>query len=262
MFTHDALAGKHALICGASQGIGQACAQELARAGARVTLLARNTEKLATVLKGLPQQNSNLQHQAEVCDLSDPMAVRELTSRLPNDVDILVCNSGGPAPGPLAEATTEELSAAFQQHVLANTLLVQACLPHMKERHFGRIINIISTSVKAPLPGLGVSNTIRGAVANWAKTLANELGSSGITVNNVLPGFTKTERLEQIVQGKMRKSGKSREQVEAEMMQEVPLQRFASASEVAYACTFLASDLAAYISGINIPVDGGRTVCL
>lgn len=260
MFTHDALAGKHAVVSGASQGIGQACAVELARAGARVTMIARSKEKLSASLQSLPQ--NGLSHSFEVCDLSELDQVRDLSKRLKGDVDIFVCNSGGPPPGLLSEASIEELSAAFQQHVLANTILVQAFLPHMKEQSFGRIINIISTSVKAPLPGLGVSNTVRGAVANWAKTLANELGPAGITVNNILPGFTKTERLQQIIKGKVEKSGRSQPQVEAAMMQEVPLHRFGEAVEIAYACTFLASDLAAYINGTNLPVDGGRTVCL
>lgn len=260
MFTTDTLAGKHALVCGASKGIGKACAEQLAKAGARVTLLARQAEKLEDCLRHLAQPQ--LGHSYQVCDLSNMAQVTELCQKLSRDIDILVCNSGGPSPGLLQEAKPEELTSAFQQHVLANTMLLQTQLAHMKERRFGRVINIISTSVKAPLPGLGVSNTVRGAVANWAKTLANELGPYGITVNNILPGYTRTERLEQIICSKVEKTGQNQEEVEAAMMGDVPLQRFASPEEIAYACTFLASDLAAYINGINLPVDGGRTVCL
>ncbi len=178
------------------------------------------------------------------------------------DVDVLICNSGGPNPGPLLAAETEALDAAFTQHVLANLLLVQAFVPHMRAKKFGRIINIISTSVKIPLPNLGVSNTVRGAVASWAKTLAGELGPHGITVNNILPGYTSTQRLEQILVNNVQKTGQSREEVEKGFLKDVPVGRFAEAQELAYACVFLASPMAGYINGINLPVDGGRTGCL
>jgi 3-oxoacyl-[acyl-carrier protein] reductase len=194
--------------------------------------------------------------------MADLEQVRMALGVLSKDVDILLANSGGPPPGPLQSCETEALAQAFRQHVLAQTLIVQAVIPHMRERRYGRIINIISTSVKIPLPNLGVSNTVRGAVASWAKTLANELGPSGITVNNVLPGYTKTQRLEQIIQNAMQKSGRSRADVEQGFLADVPVQRFAEAREVAEACLFLASPAASYINGINLPVDGGRTGCL
>lgn len=260
MFTHDALAGKHALICGASKGIGQACALAMAKAGARVTVLARQLEGLEATVSML--EGTRGRHRAVCCDMSDLTQVQTAIKEIGPDVDIVLCNSGGPAPGPLQGASLEALEGAFCQHVLANTLLVQAFIPHMREKRYGRIINIISTSVKIPLPNLGVSNTIRGAVASWAKTLANELGPSGITVNNVLPGYTKTQRLEQIIQNAMAKTGKTKAEVEQGFLADVPAQRFAEASELAAACTFLASDAASYINGINLPVDGGRTGCL
>lgn len=260
MLRHDALAGKHALVCGASQGIGQACARQLAEAGARVTIISRSADKLSEALQSIPRPE--LEHRSEACDLGDMEAVQSLCQRLSQDIDILICNSGGPKPGPLHQADVEQLAKAFQQHVLANSKLLQTALPHMKEQRWGRVINVISTSVKAPLPGLGVSNTVRGAVANWAKTLANELGPYGITVNNILPGFTETERLQQIIQGKMKQANHSQEEVKTQLLKDVPAQRFGKADELAYACVFLASDYAGYINGINLPVDGGRTASL
>lgn len=260
MFTQDALAGKHALICGASQGIGQACAVAMARAGARITVLARQAAGLRETLALL--EGTRSEHRAVCCDTSELEQVQRAIKEIGPDVDILLCNSGGPAPGPLQTAETAALEQAYRQHVLGPTLFVQAFAPHMRAMHYGRVINIISTSVKVPLPNLGVSNTVRGAVASWAKTLANELGPHGITVNNVLPGYTKTQRLAQIVSNAVQKSGKTREAVEQGFLDDVPARRFAEAAEIAAACTFLASPAAAYINGINLPVDGGRTGCL
>lgn len=260
MFTRDSMTGKHALVCGASKGIGQACAIELARAGARVTVLARSEANLETTMKRLNEWGQG--HRPVVCDVSDLNQVRAALPMIGREVDILICNSGGPSPGPLLNAETSALEEAFSQHVLANLILVQAFVPHMQAQRFGRIINIISTSVKIPLPGLGVSNIVRGAVASWAKTLANELGPQGITVNNILPGFTRTQRLEQILTNTMQKSGKTREEVEQGFLKDVPAGRFAEAQELAHACLFLASKEASYINGINLPVDGGRTGCL
>ena len=176
-----------------------------------------------------------------------------------NAVHILINNTGGPAPGPAHLAKAEEFLLAFQAHLINNHQLMQLCLPGMKQAGYGRIINIISTSVKIPLPNLGVSNTIRGAVGNWAKTLANELAAFGITVNNVLPGATATERLTGIIKNKANKFNISEEDAREEMKAEIPAKRFAQPEEIAYAAAFLASPAAAYINGINVPVDGGRT---
>lgn len=258
MFTQDTLAGKHALVLGSSQGIGRACAIALAETSCRVTVVARSEEKLAKVLELLGPGK----HQALVCDLSQPQAVDRLIQQLKSDIDIIVNNSGGPKPGLLSEADPQELVDAFYQHVIASQKILQACLNGMKERGFGRVINIISTSVKAPLPGLGVSNTIRGAMANWSKTLANELGSFGITVNNILPGFTETDRLESIIEKRQKSTKQDRQQVVTAMQSQVPVRRFAKPEELAQACVFLASHEASYINGINLPVDGGRTDCL
>lgn len=255
------LTGKTALVCGASDGIGKAAALELARMGATIVLLARNSEKLDMVKQTLSTSH-NQSHRYLVADFNDPIGLEHTVSEFLETgtvVNILVNNTGGPPAGPAHKAPLEEYIAAFRQHLLCNQLLVSLILPGMKESEYGRIINVISTSVKAPLPNLGVSNTIRGAVANWSKTLANELGEYGITVNNVLPGATETGRLSSIISNKASKTGKSEEEVAKNMTNAVPLNRFAKPDEIGDAIAFLASPAASYISGVNLPVDGGRT---
>ncbi len=258
------LENKNALVCGSTSGIGKATAQLFAQMGANVILIARNEEKLKDTIAKLPCSLTQHHHYI-VADFTNPEQVSEsvhqfLQSGLP--VHILVNNTGGPAAGPIVSALTDSFSDAFRQHLIINHLLAQAVIPSMKTTGYGRIINIISTSVKQPLSNLGVSNTIRAAVANWAKTMANELAVFGITVNNILPGATDTERLSTIIANKVTKSGKSEEEVTREMISEIPASRFGKAEEIAYAVGFLASPQAAYINGINLPVDGGRTGCL
>jgi 3-oxoacyl-[acyl-carrier protein] reductase len=256
------LNNKYALVCGSTAGIGKATAMSLATEGATVTLIARNEDKLKAVLAELPQQRN---HDYIVADFSNP---EELKAKILDYISknhgfhILVNNTGGPKGGPVFSAALDEFESAFTQHLKCNHVLAQAVVPFMKEAGYGRIINIISTSVKQPLDGLGVSNTIRGAVANWSKTLANELGSFGITVNNVLPGATGTERLTEIIKNKSAKTGNSEEEAANAMKNAVPAKRFAKPEELAYAVTFLASECASYINGINLPVDGGRTKSL
>ncbi len=258
------LSGKRAIVCGSTQGIGKAIAEELAVLGAGITLIARNQQKLEAVKAGL-NTSSGQQHDILVADFSEPgqlkLTVQNYLAQ-GKAADILINNTGGPPAGKALEAETEAYLQAFSNHLICNQILVQEIVPLMKKEHFGRIINIISTSVKTPLPGLGVSNTIRGAVASWAKTLSLELAPFGITINNVLPGFTETGRLESLIANKAEKAGKSRDEVAAAMIAEIPAGRFASAEEVAVAVAFLASPAAAYINGINLPVDGGRTACL
>ena len=258
------LSNKNALVCGSTQGIGKATAMELAELGANVTLLARNEDKLKKVLQELPKNNSQ-KHQFLVADFQDLTKLKEVVSNYLKEVEtihILVNNTGGPAGGPVFSASIDEFDKAFTLHLKANHLLVQTVVPSMKKAGFGRIVNMISTSVKQPLDGLGVSNTIRGAVANWAKTLANELGQFGITVNNVLPGATATSRLKQIIDNKASKLNKKVEDVEDVMRNQIPLKRFANPQEIANAVAFLSSEAASYINGINLPVDGGRTKSL
>ncbi len=255
------LTGKTAFVCGSSQGIGRACAEQLAALGATVILLARNAERLAEVRDALPAALGQ-QHAYLAVDFADLKALETAVSgwiSAGNQVHILVNNTGGPPAGPVGSATQAEFLSAFQNHLLANHLLATLLLPGMKAAGYGRIINIISTSVKVPLKGLGVSNTIRAAVANWAKTLSNEVAAFGVTVNNVLPGATKTVRLESILENKAAKTGHGLAAVEAEMLAEIPAGRFGEAKEVAAAVAFLATPSAAYINGINVPVDGGRT---
>lgn len=253
------LKGKNALVCGSSKGIGKAAAFELAALGANVILVSRSADKMAAITKEL-EQGQGQQHGFLSADFTDTADLREkvqgLTANKP--IHILVNNTGGPPSGPITEAKLEAFSKAFTTHLLCNHLLAKAVLPGMRKEGYGRIINVISTSVKAPLPGLGVSNTVRGAVGNWAKTLANEVGVDGITVNNVLPGATSTGRLQEIIEKKAERSGKSQEEVIATMQSSIPLQRFAEPEEIGAAIAFLATPAAAYITGVALAVDGGR----
>ncbi len=259
------LKGKTAWVGGSTQGIGRASAFALAEAGATVILAARNEESLQFTCQSLPVPTGQ-QHGFVVADFSNPEQVQQAAqswlSQHPKGIDILVHNTGGPPGGPITAAHKDEFMAAFSQHLLCNHLLTQVFIAGMKERKEGRIINVISTSVKQPLKGLGVSNTIRAAVANWSKTLSLELAAFGITVNNVLPGATATERLFTLIRVKAEKTGKSEEEITGEMLAEIPSGRFAQPEEIAAAVVFLASPVASYITGINLPVDGGRTACL
>ncbi|TND08541.1 MAG: 3-oxoacyl-acyl-carrier protein reductase [Bacteroidetes bacterium] len=253
------LEGKRALVCGSSQGIGKAAAMELAALGASVTLVARNEGRLKSAKESLPGPG---QHEYLCIDFTNPDQLREKIQKHlfgHGAVHILVNNTGGPPGGPITEAKPDEFVQAFSNHLLCNHILVQTVIAGMKQEKYGRIINVISTSVKQPLKGLGVSNTIRAAVANWSKTLSLELAPFGITVNNVLPGATKTQRLDSLLEAKSQKTGHSIEALEKEMLTEIPAARFASPEEVAAAIAFLATPAAAYINGINVPVDGGRT---
>ena len=259
------LQNKKAFVCGSTQGIGKAAAIELANLGASIVLLARNEDSLKQVRDELDTAQ-NQRHDFIVADFSAPDKLKsrvvEYLEANSSPVHILINNTGGPAAGKAIDADAQEFINAFQTHLICNQILTQSLVERMKAERYGRIINVISTSVKQPIPNLGVSNTIRGAVASWAKTLAGELGEFGITVNNVLPGFTKTQRLQSIIENKAKKTGDSIEKIESEMQSETPAKRFAEASEVANAIAFLASPAAAYINGINLPVDGGRTTSL
>ncbi|MCB2380013.1 SDR family oxidoreductase [Hymenobacter sp. BT635] len=256
------LTSHRALVGGSTQGIGRAVAEELAQLGATVTLLARNEATLQQAVAELPRPQDQA-HDYIVADFSDPdtLAARlhEYLAAHPEGFHTLVNNTGGPAGGPILAAPVAAFRAAFEQHLVCNHLLAQAVVPGMQARSYGRIINIISTSVKQPLAGLGVSNTIRAAVANWAKTLANELGGAGITVNNVLPGATVTQRHTSLIEKKVEQTGQTTAEIEAAMLRTIPAGRFGQAQEVAAAVAFLASPAAGYINGINVPVDGGRT---
>lgn len=254
-----------ALVGGSTQGIGRAVAQLLAEQGCAVTLLARNEARLRETAAALPTPGE-ARHHYLVADFDDPShleaVVQAHLAEHPEGFHILVNNTGGPAGGPLLDAPVDALRIAFNQHIVCNHLLAQAVVPGMRALGYGRIINVISTSVKVPIAGLGVSNTIRGAVASWAKTLANELGPDGITVNNVLPGATVTQRHTSLIEKKVAETGKSSEAIEADMLKTIPARRFGQAEEVAAAVVFLASPAAGYVNGTSVPVDGGRTGAL
>ncbi|SFM52849.1 SDR family oxidoreductase [Halopseudomonas yangmingensis] len=254
------LTGKRALVCGASQGIGEACARQLAEQGAEVLLLARSAERLQAIVDSLPNSGGR-RHALLALDANDREALlagvgAELAH---GDLHIWINNTGGPAPGPANTAAPEAFAAAFTQHLVNAQALLQLLLPGMRRAGYGRILNVLSTSVKQPIANLGVSNTIRAAVANWAKTLASELGPDGITVNNILPGLTRTPRLDSLVAHMASQNGRTVEQVEAAMQAQIPLRRFADPAEFANVAGFLASPAAAYVTGINVPVDGGNT---
>ena len=258
------LKNKTALVCGSTQGLGLASATEIALLGANVILMARDEEKLKNTLSKL-DTSLGQQHNYIVADFSSHENVSAAINNYlidGNQIHILVNNTGGPAGGKAIDANIEEYLQAFNNHLICNHILVQAIVPGMKAAGFGRIINVISTSVKQPLAGLGVSNTIRAAVANWSKTLSSELGQFGITVNNVLPGFTQTTRADYVIKKKAVDSGKSEEEVMKSLVAEIPVGRIGQPEEFGAAVAFLCSPAAAYINGINLPVDGGRTGCL
>lgn len=254
------LKGKYALICGSTQGIGLATAKVLAGLGANCILMARNEDGLKAALEQLAQ-NGQQQHSYAIADFSKKQqlsdAIHQLTSNHP--IAILINNTGGLKAGPITKASPEDFEAAFQQHLVGNHLLATAVLPGMKKLGYGRIINIISTSIKTPLPNLGVSNTIRAAVASWAKTLSNEVGIYQITVNNILPGLTDTARLGSLIESTAASQETNVETIQKSMISSIPMARFGQAEEIANVVAFLASPAASYVTGTSIRVDGGRT---
>lgn len=254
------LEGKTALVCGSTQGIGLAVAKELAQNGATCILLARNESMLKEVVADLPKTFQQ-KHQYAVADFTNIQQVREVAASLAasHTIHILVNNTGGPKSGPITEAAEDDFEKAFQQHIVGNQILTKAVIPGMKAAGYGRIINIVSTSVRIPIANLGVSNTIRAAVAGWAKTMANELGQYQITVNNILPGFIDTARLKSLIGANAERRKLPEETIIKGMVSEIPAGRFGNAAEIAAAAAFLASPAASYINGVNLPVDGGKT---
>src|SRR5450432_27503 len=258
-----AIKNKWAVICGSSQGIGLAAAKELAFNGANCILMARNPEALQTVVSQLPVQGDK-HHEWVAADFSDPDKVEQAIKKIVGEhrVEILINNTGGPKAGAILEASTDAFEQCFRQHIINNQILARTVVPGMRDAGYGRIINIISTSVKTPLAGLGVSNTIRLAVAAWAKTLSNEIGQFNITVNNILPGLTETQRLDELVKHEATMSKKDSADIEKQLKESVPMKRFGKPEEIANVIAFLASPAASYVNGTNIAVDGGRTPAL
>jgi 3-oxoacyl-[acyl-carrier protein] reductase len=254
------LCNRTALVCGASKGLGAAVAKELALLGANIILLARTESNLNKTMS-LLDISKGQSHQYIVSDTSKPKELLEKVTKflaIGNHIDILVNNSGGPAAGPLLDTNFKDIDNAFQSHLMVSHLLTQAIVPGMKRKKFGRIINILSTSIKQPINGLGISNSVRAAVANWAKTLANEIGSFGITVNNVLPGYTNTDRLNYLFAKQAASARVSQDEILKRTIDLIPAGRLGEPDEFGAAVAFLCSPAAAYINGINLPVDGGR----
>ena len=258
------LTGRHALVCGASQGIGRASAVELAELGADVTLLARSGDALKSLVESLPRIHGAQRHRWHAVDMHDTAALQTTAASIVAEapVHILINNTGGPPGGPIQNAPLAEFESAFRQQLLAGQALLQAVLPGMRASGYGRLVNVISTSVKEPIAGLGVSNTVRAAVAAWAKTLAGELAAGGITVNSVLPGYTRTQRLDSLLAAQATSSGRSEQEIAESLLATVPARRFGETSEVAAVIAFLCTPAAAYVNGVSIAVDGGRTRAL
>ncbi|MEQ9095846.1 MAG: SDR family oxidoreductase [Phycisphaerales bacterium] len=260
------LHGRTALVCGASQGIGLASAAALASLGCRVTLFARDPERLGEAMAELPVVDG-VEHDVAVADFHDPAMVLDeasgamdrASSRGGGGFDILVNNTGGPPGGPITEASGEAFIKAMTAHLVNNQNLANLVLPGMKKNGYGRIVNIISTSVRCPIPGLGVSNTVRAAVAAWAKTLAGEVAQDKVTVNSVLPGFTDTARLSSLFDAKAAKQGTDTGAVRDQALASIPMGRLGEPEEVAAAVAFYCTPAASYITGTVLAVDGGRT---
>jgi 3-oxoacyl-[acyl-carrier protein] reductase len=251
------LKGKRALVCGSTQGMGLAIAKELANQGAAVTLFARDESALINVVNELPGPS----HTYLVADFDNLAQVEERAGDGLKDGDyqILVNNSGGPAPGKIYEANIQEFEIAMTRHVYTSQTLLKLLLPGMKRANYGRVVNIISTSVKIPISGLGVSNTVRGAMASWSKTMANEVGEFGITVNNILPGFINTGRITSLISNRSKAQSRAEEEIKKEMESSIPAGRFGEPDEIADYAAFLCSPSGAYINGTSLRVDGGRT---
>ena len=250
--------GASVVVCGGSDGIGKSCAILFANNGANVTIVARDKSKIENVINGL-NSDQGQSHNLVCVDFNDPNELqRVIHDKLDKEIDILINNSGGPHGGLLEDSSLEEFKVAFDRLMLSSQVISSFALRNMKKQKYGRIINIISTSIKQVIPGLGVSNTIRGAVAQWGKTLALEVGEYGITVNNVLPGYTKTDRLAELSLEKSKALNITQDKIEEIWAESTALKRLAMPEEIAHSILFLASDKASYITGHNLAVDGGR----
>ena len=255
------LTNKTALVCGASQGLGLACATELALMGATIIAASRSENKLRSAIQNLDTSKGQ-QHDFLVIDLSDPASVKQIVTAFltkGNFIQILVNNAGGPPSAPMIDTDAVEIEKAFRTHVISSHILAQLLVPGMKAAGFGRIVNITSASVKQPINGLGISNLVRAAVANWGKTLANEISGFGITVNNVLPGYTNTDRLDYLFSMQATAQGVHKEDIFKRMAASIPAGRLGEPAEFGASVAFLCSPAAAYINGINLLVDGGKT---
>lgn len=252
------LSGKVALVAGSSRGLGRAIAEELAAEGASLVLCARREDSLQEARTAIEQHGSQVV--AVAADLADPAQVERVVQagmREFGRIDILVTNAGGPPAGPFEQHTPEAWDRAVQLTLGSVLNLTRAVLPGMKERRWGRILNVTSIAVKQPVDGLILSNSVRAAVTGFARTLANEIAPWGITVNNVLPGYTRTERLDELAAANSKAKGISQEEARAAWETQIPMGRLGEPQEFAALVAFLASERASYITGTSIPVDGG-----
>jgi 3-oxoacyl-[acyl-carrier protein] reductase len=253
------LKGRVALIAAASSGIGFAAARELAREGARVFLCSRDEGRARAAAERIRNETGAEAFGIRADVTSDEDAARfvELAQESAGRVDILVTNAGGSPSSTFAETSLEMYRKAFELNALSAIRLAQLVVPSMRERRWGRIINITSISVKQPINGLLLSNTIRAGLTGWAKTLSTEVAADGVTVNSVAPGYTLTERQDELAEARGRMSGKTKEEMIEMWAAEIPIRRLASAEEIAAAVAFLASERASYITGVTLQVDGG-----
>ncbi len=252
------LKNKKALVGGSSGGIGKAIAQQLAESGASVTLMSRSEEKLKTIIASLPTDQGQ-QHQYLVVDFTDFAGYKKIISEYfdKNSLDILVNNTQGPSAGNALEKNVEDYQEAFDLLFKTVVFTTELALEHMVQNKWGRIINVASVSVKEPLSYLALSNSIRAAVVTWAKSLATDVGQYQITINSILTGYFDTDRIAQLNAKKASQLGISEEEVRSDMESKVPVKRIGDPKEYGYLVAFLASEKAAYITGTQIPIDGG-----
>lgn len=253
------LSGRVALVAAASRGIGFAVARELAREGARVFLCSRDADSARQAAEKIHAETG-----AEVTGLRADVTSDEDAAAFVNAardaaglIDICVTNAGGPPASNFDQTDLEMYRQAFELNALSAIRLARLVVPIMREKKWGRLINITSISVKQPIDGLLLSNTVRAGLTGWAKTLSTEVAADGVTVNNVAPGYTLTERQEELATARSRDSGKSKEELIEGWASQIPMRRLASAEEIAAAVAFLASERASYITGVTLQVDGG-----
>lgn len=251
-FAEGVLEGRTALVCGSSKGIGRSCALMLARAGAKVIACARTIEDLSSLIEEMHGEG----HKAIELDLEDLDEVEKVVSGL-GIVHILVNNSGGPPGGPLLENELDDFEGPFRRHLHASHVITKALVPKMESEGTGRIVNIISTSVREPIDNIGLSNTLRGAMASWSKSMSRELPPC-ITINNILPGFTDTDRLGSLADSISQRTGRSVDDVQDGWMSSVPIQRLIDPMETAAAVTWLCLPSSSGVRGVSLAVDGGR----
>lgn len=257
---------RSAFIAGASSGLGYAVALELAREGCHVAICSRNRDRVERAANQL-RQATGAEIEAFECDVTDEHAVREAidaTRKAFGGLNILVTNAGGPPSGGIDDLSTEDWRAALDLNLLSAIHLCKAALPHLREAArteppLARILMITSVSAKQPIPNLSLSNATRAGVQGFAKSLAEELGPEGITVNTILPGYTRTDRLKELGAGIQSSTGKSMDEIEAGWAEHAALKRIADPSEFAAVAAFLVSSRASYVTGVAVPVDGGRS---